>query len=558
MVNVTLKSTTNWNTIDWKSANKVVTNLRQRIFRATVEGKIKTVRSLQKLLLRSYSNRVISVRKITQINQGKHTPGVDRIIVKTPSARAKLVEELATFSPEKVQPVKRLYIPKKEKGKFRPLGIPTQLNRACQSLVKNALEPYWEAQFESISYGFRPGRGCHDAIEKIFKIAKGNSKRKWVVDFDIRGAFDQINWNYLLQTIGNFPARELIGQWLKAGYVEYGELHQITSGTPQGGCISPLLLNIALHGMEAALEIEYNPNSYSQSKRALVRYADDAVVFCETQEDAQEVMRILENWLAQRGLKFADEKTQIVHLSEGFNFLGFNIRQYPSSTTSSGWKLLIKPSPESVNKIKERLREECQAANGHQVATLINRLNPIIRGQANYYRPAVASKTFSDLDDYLYDKQSRWVKRAHPHKSKHWRKNQYWGKLNPNRQDQWVFGEKKTGKYLFKYSWFPVQRHIMVKGRASPDDPSLKGYWKKRNLQGCKDLQIQKKQLALRQNGICPICHQSLFNGEEIQKDHIIPKHKGGLAFDTRNLQLLHLFCHQQKTYQDRNCNVAA
>lgn len=239
LVNVTSKSITNWmpvqwNTIHWKGANKIVQNLRQRIFRATAEGKIKTVRSLQRLLLRSYSNRVLSVRRVTQVNQGKNTPGIDKLIVKTPASRAKLVDELATFSPENIQPVRRIYIPKKEKGKFRPLGIPTILDRGVQALVKNALEPYWKAKFEATSYGFRPGRGGHDAIEKIFTIAHGGRKKKWIVDFDIRGAFDHVCWQHLLETIGNFPARGLIKQWLKAGYMEVGELHKTTSGTPQG------------------------------------------------------------------------------------------------------------------------------------------------------------------------------------------------------------------------------------------------------------------------------------------------------------------------------------
>lgn len=552
MVNVTLTTTLDWNAIDWKSANKVVQNLRQRIFRATVEGRTKVVRSLQKLLLRSYSNRLWSVRRVTQVNQGKNTSGIDKLLVKTPRARARLVEELATFSPEKVRPVKRVYIPKKEKGKFRPLGIPTILNRACQTVVKNALEPHWEAQFERTSYGFRPGRGCHDAIERIFRMGNSRSTKDYVVDFDIRGAFDQINWDYLLKTIGNFPARELIRQWLKAGYVEYGKLHEVHSGTPQGGCISPLLLNIALHGIEEALGIEYNPKGINLSKRALVKYADDAVVFCETYEDAQAVMRILEQWLTERGLEFSPEKTQITHITKGFNFLGFHVRQYPISRTLSGRKLLIKPSKESVNKIKARLREEWKALNGRQVEMILKRLNPIIRGQANYFRSSVACRTFSQLDTYLYDKQFLWAKRAHPQKSWHWRKNKYWGNLNPNRKDHWVFGDKEIGGYLFKYSWFPIQRHIMVKGTSSPDDPNLKGYWRKRNLQGCKNLDNQERKLAQRQNGICPICNQSLMNGEELQIDHKIPKRKGGLAFDVNNLQILHFLCHQQKTCRER------
>ena len=394
----------------------------------------------------------------------------------------------------------------------------------------------------------------------IFIIpANGCTKKKWVLDFDIRGAFDHICWDHILQCIGNFPARELIKQWLKAGYVEVGELHKTTSGTPQGGVISPLLLNIALHGMEEILNIKYDGMGKKiRSNRALVRYADDAVVFCETKEDAQEVMMILEKWLAERGLDFSHEKTQIVHITDGFNFLGFNIRQYRSSNTQSGWKLLIKPSQESVNKIRERLRNEWKTFNGYNVETIIRRLNPIIRGQANYYSTSVASQIFSSLDHYQYNKQFHWAKRTHSKKPKRWLTNKYWRCFNPSRMDHWVFGDKNTGRYLLQYSWFPIDRHILVKGRASPDDPTLRDYWKKRLLHGCKDLEPKKKRLAQRQDGLCNVCNQSLLNGEETQIDYIVSKSRGGLATDASNLQLLHLLCKQQKTYQDRSSKVAA
>ena len=197
------------------------------------------------------------------------------------------------------------------------------IDRCVQSMVKNALEPSWEARFEGCSYGFRPGRGCHDAIEKIYKLARPHTRRKWIVDADIQGAFDNISHEYLLATIGRVPGCELIKQWLKAGYVDKGVFHETEAGTPQGGVISPLLANIAMHGMEEALGIKHRKRGDLDSTRALVRYADDFCVFCETQEDAQAVQDILADWLSKRGLALSPEKTKIVHLTEGFNFLGF-------------------------------------------------------------------------------------------------------------------------------------------------------------------------------------------------------------------------------------------
>src|SRR2546421_2733030 len=202
-----------WDLVDWREANRIVTNLRQRIFRAARANDHRKVRSLQKLMLRSQSNILMSVRRVTQVNAGKNTPGVDKVLVKTPAARGELVDHLATFEPWRAKPVRRVYIPKKsDSSKCRPLGIPTIMDRCLQAMVKNALEPAWESRFEGSSYGFRPGRNAHDAIEKIYGLARPNKTKKWILDADSRGTFDHISHNYLLKAIGPAPGRELIKQ----------------------------------------------------------------------------------------------------------------------------------------------------------------------------------------------------------------------------------------------------------------------------------------------------------------------------------------------------------
>ncbi len=535
---------TNWNAIDWRKANRTVRNLRHRIFRATQEGNQNKVRSLQKLMLKSYSNRLVSVRRVAQINAGKHTPGVDKLVIKTPAARGRMVDALAHYSPWKAKPVRRVYIPKAN-HKLRPLGIPVVVDRCLQAMVKNALEPAWEARFEGTSYGFRPGRSGHDAIEKIFVLARPNKTKKWVLDADIRGAFDNISHEYLCNAIGLVPGRELIKQWLKAGYVEQEAFHATERGTPQGGVVSPLLANIALHGMEEAIEVKYDYRGQLVGKRAVVRYADDFVCFCESREDAEQVQKILVEWLKERGLTLSEEKTRIVHLTEGFDFLGFNIRHYPAPQTSrTGWKLLIKPSKESVQDVQRKLKDQWDKVQGTNVQAVLAKLNPIIRGWANYFRTAVAKEIFSSLDRWMFYKADRYTRRMHPKKSKDWRHHKYWGRFQLDRLDPWVFGDKQTGGHLLKFSWFPIERHVLVKGRASPDDPSLTDYWTKRQAAKAKDLTLSKQKLAKRQYGRCPECGDSLFNEEELQVHHRLARSQGGKN-SYSNLALVHLLCHQ-------------
>lgn len=558
VANVTERPT-DWDQVDWAKAQRIVSNLRQRIFRAAEQGDLKKVRSLQRLMLRSYSNVLMSVRRVTQINAGKNTPGVDKVVIRTPYARGLMADYLSAFTPWKPRPVRRVYIPKSN-GKRRPLGIPTVIDRCLQAMVKNALEPFWEQKFEGISYGFRPGRGCHDAIVKIYHLALPFGRRKWVVDADIKGAFDNIRHDYLLRLIGNFAARELVKQWLKAGVMEGGVFAATETGTPQGGVISPLLANIALHGMEDALRVRrtrkdgstvvtyqgvaYNNKGESVGKRAIVRYADDFVVFCESREDAERCIQILTEWLKERGLTFSPEKTRIVHLTEGFDFLGFTIKHYENAATRTGWKLLITPSRKSVQAFRDKLKPLWLSFRGKPVDVVPGTLNPIIRGWANYFRIGVASRTFRRLSEWMFDRCVWYAKRTHPAKSWHWIVNRYFGRLNLDREDRWVFGDKRTHAYLNKLIWFPVQRHVMVVGSYSPDNPALRDYWRDRQAAKAKDLPLSRQKLARRQHFLCPVCKDTLFNDEELHVRHVEPKGEGG-ANAYRNLQLVHLFCHR-------------
>ena len=440
--NVTQRPT-EWLSVNWRKVHRVVKNLRQRIFKATRCEDWRRVRNLQRLLLKSYSNVLQAVRRVTQLNAGKNTPGIDKLLVKTSPAKASLVDALKQQISWQPLPARRVYIQKRN-GKRRPLGIPSIIDRCLQAMVKAALEPCWEAQFEPSSYGFRPGRSAHDAIACIYVTANTTNQKVWVVDADIAGCFDSINHTFLLNQLGHFPARGLIAQWLKAGYLEDGVFHPTAAGTPQGGIISPLLANIALHGIEAALGIHrYAQGTVKKGiRRRVIRYADDFVVFCQSRQEAEQTQIDLQRFLRLRGLRLSEEKTRIVHLSEGFDFLGFNIRHYRSRTTRLGWKLLIKPAQKSVSAFRAKLKQTFKRLHGSNARCLIKVLNPIIRGWANYFRGVVSSETFQKLGSDIFWKLRRWISKTHPTKSFSWRDRRYWAEHPAYPGSQWSLSIK--------------------------------------------------------------------------------------------------------------------
>ena len=543
-----------WHDINWAECHKRVKSLQARIVKATAKGRWRMVRKLQQLLTRSFSAKAIAVKRVTE-NKGKRTTGVDGITWNTPESKAKAIDSLKRRG-YKSSPLRRVEIPKKD-GKKRKLGIPTMKDRAMQALYLLALEPVSETTADPNSYGFRPERSTADARGQCFTALAKKDRPQWILEADIKGCFDNISHEWLLENI--LLDQKILKEWLKAGFIYSGKFTDTETGTPQGGIISPTLANLALDGLEKVINQNFKTQKYQENgvmtyknpKVNFIRYADDFIITGNSKELLEdEVKPLVESFLKERGLKLSPEKTKTTHINDGFNFLGWNFRKYDS-------KLLIKPSKESVKSILGKVKGIFDSNKNAKTEKVINLLNPVITGWANYHKGTVAKETFNYVDYQIWIKTWKWAERRHPNKGKRWIKDKYF-KTVDNRN--WIFSGENQGEHtirLASMSAVPIERHIKIQANANPYDPKYEQYFEKRLQVKMTKGRVGKTKLArlwVQQKGICSVCKTRIDNVENINIHHILEKAQGGKDINS-NLIILHPNCHRQ--VHSRNLKVS-
>lgn len=568
-----------WADINWVSLNNKVRKIQFRIYKAKLSGNTKRLHWLQLLLVSSTAAKLLAVRLVTTLNKGRKTPGFDKQVVTTPSQKMNLVKNLTLNG--KASPVRRVWIPKPGKVEKRPLGIPVIKDRAKQALAKLALEPEWEAVFEPNSYGFRPGRSAQDAIEEIFLCLRHN-KPKFVFDADIRKCFDMINHDKLLRKLNTFPLMEKqIKAWLIAGVFDgfsqsskEGSIKPRELGTPQGGVISPLLSNIALHGLETHLKefvgklpIKPNPQSNrgaKAKKKALgvIRYADDFVLIHENRVVLELCIKETKKWLLDDiGLELNNEKSVLRDSRNGFHFLGFQVITVRRPTVKT-YKVRIQPSRDNQMKILEKVKNIIQKHRSVSSYQLISMLRPVILGWANYFKYCECSQVFGKVSHLIFQKLRAWVFRRDTRngrkviKEKYFPSNQVYSFDGSDHKDNWTLvGRQKRKKgqiqhnFLPQLIWVKSRKHVKILGNESPYSGSI--YWVNRSVK-YSPYSLRITTLLRKQKQLCPICKRKLTSVDSLswEVDHITPRTKGGKdSYD--NLQLVHNNCHKKKTRKD-------
>lgn len=561
MIKTINNKNSNWHNIPWKEYNKKVQDLQNKIVKAKLENNMKLVYQLQNQLVNSLEGRAIAIRNVVT-SSGAKTSGVDKITWTTPEQRMKAIELLGNITKNpntyKSSPLKRIMISKANSTELRPLGIPTMLDRAVQAVYLLAVDPVVETNSDKNSFGFRKFRSQHDAIAYIRSILDKKVSPNYILEADISKCFDKINHKFLLQ---NTPIchKHVLNQWLSSGYIFENKLFNTTEGTPQGGIISPLLCNVALNGMEKLIRNAFPAWKVADGSRPKVnifRFADDLIVTGTNEQTLIQIRQIIEEFLKIRGLELKDSKTRIVTTSTGFNFLGFNISRKPfnprlNKKTYQKTVLIIKPSDKAIESIKLKIKEIILKNN--ELPVIIKEINPLLRGWGNYFGVSYHSQaTFISVGHFVWTLMLKWVTKKHPNISTMKAVSKYIVKGKTTSNHKWVWGitkmntEEMNRLTIFNISETVIKIHKLLKLDLNPYLLENKSYFQKRII----SRNSAKFRVAIykKYNHLCPICGESLHNGEKVELHHIKPVKEGG-EYSMSNIQPLHQICHISITH---------
>jgi RNA-directed DNA polymerase len=418
-----------------------------------------------------------------------------------------------------------------------------------QTLYHFALAPVVETRADPDSYGFRRHRSTADAMAQCHLVLGGKRRAPWILEGDIRACFERINQEWLVAHVPMDKA--MLRKWLRAGYLEHQTFHHTEEGVPQGGPLSPELANCTLDGLETVLRAHFPQTKHGHTAKVnLVRFADDFIITGATRTLlTDEVQPLVEGFLRERGLELSPEKTVITHMEDGFDFLGHHVRRY-------GEKTLITPARRNVKTFLDTVRGIVKAQRQAPAGTLIEQLNPVIRGWALYHRHQASARTFSSVDQHIFRCLWQWAKRRHPRKNAGWIRNKY---FRTRAERHWVFyGDVRVGKGVTQDVWLcrasdtRITRHIKVRGAANPYDPAWEEYFEQRlGVHMAQTFTGKRKLLYLwkQQNGLCPVCGQKITKLTGWHSHHIVWRSKGG-SDSNENRVLLHPTCHSQVHHQ--------
>lgn len=537
-------------------------SIQRSLDKAVADNDKDSIQGLVNILTRkSDAVKVLATWRITQRNQGKYTAGVDGIAIPKKDRkhqnqiRLQLLDQIDIG--KRPDSIRRVYIPKPN-GKKRPLGIPTLQDRIVQEILRIGIEPIAEYHYSDNSFGFRPKRSCQDAMSMIHKFLAKSDRKNYVIEGDIKGCFDNINHNHIINTLEEWLIPtwtiQIVERILKSGIFYNGEVYDSETGTPQGGVISPLLANVALTALDDFCFQKYGNYNYVKGRKLktnpIIRYADDFVIICKSEVEAKEIKSEIANHLTHKiGLTLSEEKTKITHITKGFDFLGFNFRKYKEYKSDKG-KLLIKPQTEKVINLLESCKKILDNNKTAGQSSIIEMLNQKLIGWGMYYRHVVSKTTFHKIDYEIWWKLYRWSKRRHPNKSKSWVINKYYSKYG-NKTTH--FTDKESNSKIFCLKSIPIKRFVKITSgfRVYDKNPETIEYWKKREYTNAHNQihSVKMRRLYERQKGICPYCKgqmtQRQIQKSELHVHHMKPRSLGGNE-GYSNLRLLHNECHRE------------